>query len=455
MVLARFQALEPSDTPANPSPIALYVRADGPDAAELYKRLMRRLTKSRLTELAKQSLVPYAEEELRDARGLSEAPELDKEIERLRRNPELVLEAIRSHELAETGVLSRQQRDTSRVEARSSSFERAVRGILNPNASDLACDWLAGEVLADADLERLGVTGNIDSAQDVLLGVRVVAILARRARTALVITVDQVENFLESGQGLRESGNLGMLQGLLEAVTAEGGYFVAAITESTWRDLPLYVKQRFGLAEIRLEALSPNEAARLVRAYLSPWSSSGADDLYPFDKGAVREILVDSGGNTRRFIQSCSVVFEAAAPEQSAIGRRFDKRQLARQGGEHSPDLPSVHRVVERALLKASWGTGTIEQRSEIGGRYADYALCRGDQPVVVVQITEALFAEAEAREALEDVRTIRAIRQRRPAVVLVVVVGYSSPEVIRALEGSADRVLVARDSRFESDVER
>jgi hypothetical protein len=435
-------------------PVTLYVRADAPDPVVLYRKLMARWSRGALRELAVQAFAGYAAEEFVASRGSTDGPrdELEQVSRRLRDDPELVRHAIQGSELSRTGILNRQEQDISRIQGSFGHFERGLRALFDPNLAKAAHRWLTAESVEPADLERLGVTGPIQDLPDVRIGIHVLATLARRAGRPLTLALDQVEAFLRTSDNAIERGNAGLLRAVVEAVVDEHGLLLAAMSEDAWQDLPPDVRQRFGPSEIPMPALSLGEAEDVLAAYLAPWPPAQEQPrTFPFAPAAVRQLLTESGGNMRRYIQTAHFVFNTALDDKLVIEAPTVMRALARTGGERAPKEAEVRRAVERTLRSRG---ARVEVDHVRDGREIDFAVLRGDRIVLAVEISAAVFGGDEAARAAEHLETVRALRGDRPVVVLVIV-GYSSPEVLEKLEEVADHVIVAATHAFEGELER
>jgi hypothetical protein len=449
VALARVVARSADDAPR--SPLALYVRADSPEPLALYRKLMTQLALPELARLVEDAFAGYAADAFTSVR--TDASDDSAGIaEQMRANPGVVLEAIRVKELSWSDAVGQQEADIERIQKQYGKFDRVARSLLEPTLATTAHMWLSGGELERDDLKRLGVEGNIEEATDATLALHVLAALARAARRPFVLVVDQVEALVETTDGEPVAGNPGWLRALLEAVSSEAGFFVAAISERAWKRLPPDLPMRFGPSEIPVRGLTVDEAEAVVAACLAPWhiDAQKATPVYPFERDGIRALLVVSGGNIRRFLQACRLVFDRAAPEQAAIGSTLVVE--ASEGiSQRAPSEAEVRQAVERVLGSRSVGY-VADHR--VGGRIVHYALLRGGRTALIVQLQEALFAKDEAESAVANLETIRAAQELRVPIVLVVL-GYSSPEVTTKLEEAAARVLVADDMEFERDLKR
>jgi Cdc6-like AAA superfamily ATPase len=434
-------------------PLILYVRADIPEPLALYRKLMAQLSLPDLAELVEAALAGYAAEAFTSVRPAL-TPESASVAEQMRAQPDVVLNALRVNQLSWSDVVGQQEADIGgRIQKRYGRFDRVVRALLEQSTATIAHVWLSGGDLDPDDLRRLGVEGNIEEPTDATLAIHVLAALARAARRPFVLAVDQVEALVETTDGEPVAGNAGWLRGLLEAVASEGGFFVIAISERAWKRLPPDLPMRFGPSEIPVRGLTIKEAEAVLAAYLEPWrdEADATPSVHPFQRDGIRRLLVVSGGNIRRFLQASRIVFERALPEQELIERGSVEAALSAIG-QRAPTDAEVRQAVERVLGSRSL---PYVLDHDIGGQTVHYAALRGTRTVLIVQLQEALFAKDEADAAIANLDRTRAAQELRVPIVLVVV-GYSSPEVAATLEEAASRVCIADDvGDFERDLKR
>ena len=252
------------------------------------------------------------------------------------------------------------------------------------------------------------MSGPISEPSDVRAAVLVLATLARRANRRFTLAIDQVEAFLRKN-GLSINGeNAGLLRALVEGLVQEGGFVLVGLAEKAWQDLPPDVRQRFGPAEIEMPELSVDEAQDVLSAYLSPWPRDPDQPAtFPFLPEAVRQLLIETGGNVRRFMQACHVVFDLAQSQTLAIDGSVVVKALFGSGGERAPSEDVVRQEVAQALARTAY---TATSDLEIGGHVIDFAVKAGERVVLMIEMSKALFGLDEAVVAVQQIRTIRAL---------------------------------------------
>ena len=98
-----------------------------------------------MVELAEQAFGGYAAAEFIASR--SSADDEVEDAQTLREDPTQVLDALRRNDLSRTDVITRQEEDLVRIQGRYGSFERVIRGLLNPALSRSAHFGCRGKCL--------------------------------------------------------------------------------------------------------------------------------------------------------------------------------------------------------------------------------------------------------------------------------------------------------------------
>jgi Skp family chaperone for outer membrane proteins len=447
LLAALASATDPEATgPGRTAPLALYVRAEAPDPVLLYRKLMAQLSLVDLQQLVENAFAGYAAREYAETRDGVEDTVGDPVTESLRQSPKDVQRAVRAKGLSWSALVTRQEEDIKRIQPSLGRFERPVRALLQPARSTAAHQWLIGAPMDQDALKTLGVESAIDDADAARLGVHVLAMLARAGQRPFILVLDQVESLVNPDDTL-DAGNTGWVRGLVEAVSSESGFIVVAMSSRAWKKLPPDLPMRFGQSVIPVRGLTIDEAEAVLDAYLAPWHPD--PPLFPFQPDAIRPLLVHSGGNVRRFLQTCHLVFDKVAPERKLIDAKTVRLAIV-ASPQRPPTEEEVRHSIERVLTRTRSG---FRADLEVDGVHVDYALMRGSRPALYVQLSESVFAQEEAESAVVSLTTIRLAREQRVPIVLVVL-GYSSPEVTSKLEQVATSVLVAEDARrFEEEV--
>jgi hypothetical protein len=436
--------------PGERAPVrVLYVRADSPDMMSVYRKLMSQVSLQELQGLCRVAMEHYAQAELAASRGLD--PEAVRAVmETTTTDGDWVTMAFQSAELQATAVLDRQSSDLAREGGRQKDFERVVINLLNPDLDERAHRWFTGQKLTEADLRALGITGRIDDPLKIRVGIQTLLILCKRARQPIAILIDQAAALVTAEDGTLSMDNVGTLRSILEGVISNSGLLLVAVTEATWHLLPLDLRQRFGPSDIRLAGLTRHEAAELVALYVRPWVTDEEPTTYPILPDGLREALVESGGNMRRFIQLCSLLFTVAGARERLIDGDFARDVLSAQT-EPVPTAETIRRRLTELFVAAHI---QFLVQFPLGRERADFAVksaTGGFRAFIVV--TDALVGPEELRIAqrtLDMVQDAQILDQ--PAEVVLVIGGYMAPELTAELS-KVHRVLVVASETIQSDL--
>ena len=193
-----------------------------------------------------------------------------------------------------------------------------------------------------------------------------------------------------------------------------------------------------GSNDVLAPILTPGQAVALLAAYIgAATGNSLPDDPYPFTVGSVHTLLELSGGNVRRLLQQAWEVFDQA-PRGKPILPALVGRTAGRGRGRITKGEARL--AIEGVMFE----TGvTFERDWRADGIEADYAV-PGSDPQVMIRISRAAFADDEAVQALRHANLIQQMQRAGLTVrVVLVVLGYCSPDVLSELEQVAHDVIV------------
>ena len=76
-----------------------------------------------------------------------------------------------------------------------------------------------------------------------------------------------------------------------------------------------------------------------------------------------------------------------------------------------------------------------FQREALVGGRRMDFAIPSPERPTLIISLSEAVFHDDEAQRALDHLGVVEELhRQGVPARLVLVILGYVSPEVTRTL---------------------
>ena len=262
--------------------------------------------------------------------------------------------------------------------------------------------------------------------------------MCARIRRPIVIVLDQCERLIFERDDTLCQPNIGLLHSLVEAVPRENGMLVLVGSDDAWWALPRDFRQRVGGNDVLAPVLTPDQAVALLATYIGAVTGNNLqDDPYPFTVGSVHTLLELSGGNVRRLLQQAWEVFDQA-PYGKAILPAFVERTACRGRGRITTGEAKL--AIEGVMFQAGV---TFERDWQANGIQVDYAIPVAE-PRVMIRISQAAFADDEAVEALRHANLIQQMQRAGLTVrVVLVVLGYCSPDVLGQLEQVAHDVIV------------
>ncbi|MEH1099539.1 hypothetical protein [Micromonospora sp. CPCC 205561] len=427
----------------NAQVLPLYVKLDGPDFVQAYRRLTAQLSLSEFTELVLRFLGSLS--------AVADPSPATADIQDdLRRDPAALLQMFDDH-LLERGLLLEAQADRMRDAVRDEkNFQRALTYLLDPVLKESAYDWLLGRQVSEPELRRVGISRQLDTPDQCRYGLQLLTLVCERAGRPLVLILDQAEKLLLDAQERVAPEGAGLLHSLVEAVPDLKGMLVVASNDRAWDALPQDLRQRFGANDIVCSTLQPDEAQDLIGRYVVASFGTQAPPGYrapwPFTDAAMRKLLRNSGGNPRALLQLGFQSFDGLDTDVKEIDESDVPDDLA------VLDREAVDRAIRRVLRRL----GPITREPELGFHYAVDTPHDGR---LLIRLSEAMFYTDETERAEEDVAVrltmprSEAGRTGGPATPVgipprhvLIVIGYASTEVLHLLRDVYDEVLVYRD---------
>ena len=315
----------------------------------------------------------------------------------------------------------------------SEDFKNAVSYLDDPKLGRKAREWLCGGPVDGEDLKRLGIGLTERGPDHALLSLLVMLRLFQRAGVPLLIFLDQCENFLVSEpNGPLSQESIAFLQWLVEKVPQEQGVLGVAMNSQVWKGLPTYLRTRFGFNVIPFSVLRLEEAREFIHAYVRRRALESGETpvIEPFNEEALKEILENVRGNLRGFLQTCYLTFELSKPNEQITATVV--QEALKSANRERPALETVEREIENLLRER--GLALVEMHRDLDR--ATFLIEAADgRRIAKAQITEALFLDSEADQALKSLDTLRVVS---PLPNIIVVLGYASPEVVGLLKKPA-----------------
>ena len=440
--------------------VQVYAKTENAEFVSLYRQLIRQIGYLLLREINARFLGVIAREELgmeeeKSKALLKQLPEDRKEaiwatyekskqqaIEHLRTKPDIVYKYLDNLVIQPETVLDR--RASNLEEIAGENFKKAFFYLDDIDLGKIAYAWFVGERMSDTDLRKLGVSGTLNTADEAKYALRLLVTLFRHAGIRLLVYIDQMERLLIGTDRKTSEENAGQLHSLAEFFPRENAFLALSGSDEGWSHMTRDFTSRIGPTQIAMEQITPEQSRDLVKIYLqegeeySPYKK--LPDIVPFSPEGVDKVLRLRGGNMRRFLQTCHDAYAKYMKKGGIIGPDLIREVVKeeREFVDHQTVSDEIRSILQRKNLKFT------QQAKPMDIFQPDFVIGEVENPSAVIEISESLFYKDEAEEALRIVNFRKALVDKYPKTRLIVIpMGYVSPEVLTHLRGVVDSCIV------------
>ena len=341
------------------------------------------------------------------------------------------------------------------------NFKKAFFYLDDINLGQIAFDWFAGVQLSDRDRRKLGVTQNLNSADEAKFTLRLLITLFRKANIPLLVYIDQLNKLLLDTAPDISKNNAGQIQTLVEIFARENAFVAISATKEAWNTMSRDFASRIGPTQIEIEQISPSMSVELVKTYLpkdeeETSRDTASSDIFPFTFDGIRKILSMGGGNMRRFLQNCHTMYEEYLSSGSSIDETLVQEILPKQSEQYDQKkvAEEITKILRQKRLQFVQNHGLFRDFKP------DFLIGKPNDPQIVIEISESLFYFDEAKSALKIVDLKGDLSRNYPqAKLMIIPIGYVSTEVLEYLERLGENCLVYEDdlfsAKFESAIDR
>ena len=429
----------------------IYLKIEGPSLIEAYRSALRQISLAHLRRLSLSFIGRTAINRVREDYGDTERAA--EETELIQADPEHAYKLFRDYFVGQGAVEVTNAEELTKEAGGFDDFQRALSYLTSPQLVNCAYKWLSGQPVTEGEQRQLGVSGSMASDVVAKWGLRLVAALFGAAHEPLIVYLDQLEKLVLGSDGSVSPQKYGELHFLTENIPRASAMLVLSGNEDTWSAMPRDLRARLAGAMVTLPILSVSEAEDLVRVYLAPSRGDAKPGqlprgLYPFGRSAVREMVRLSSGNSRRLLKLCNWTFERAFPERELIDAALAKATYDERATTPERDRAAVARELEEVIL----ARGLSYRRDfAVAEREIDFAILGSDgTPMLLLELSEALFHVQEAKQAMENLTFVEGLRDSGSATrFTLVVLGYVSPEVTDSLRRVAHDLIVYDPDTF------
>lgn len=178
-----------------------------------------------------------------------------------------------------------------------------------------------------------------------------------------------------------------------------------------------------------------------------------ASEILPFTPDGVDEIFRLSGGNIRSFLQTCNDAYAKLLRDEeiNIIDTLIVQKVVSEKVDLISRE--SVSTEIRGVLqLKKLIFFEEVKLRDDF---VADFVIGAKENPIAVIEISEALFHLDEAEKALRTLMWRENLAESYPNTRFILVpMGYVSMEVVEYLDKVVDRTIIYDPGRFREEFE-
>lgn len=442
-------------------PFQIYLTAMGPSFLDIFAKLLAHFRFDFLVGLNERYLAMVAAEQFISKSKMSDPETIKEFVSEVRSDPSLAQSLIQEYRVEKGAVREQHLKEIEKVEGSKEDFQRAFSYLSSPELGEKAYHWIVGNELSSDDQKTLGVAHSNTSLDTKKWTVQLILGMFNRVRWPVIIYLDQYERLvLDKDLTAIVEKDMGPLQSLIDTVPSQNGLLVLSGNDEAFPALRGDLRQRAALNVVKLRRLTPTQAKNVIRIYVDPGYKPLAEEtatpiselensFYPFKGSAVVKIITNSGGNIRRLVQVCYAVFEQAYPQQKIIDASFVDEVLGK-GELALPDKRNVGAEVERLLVERSL---SFKRDYKVQDMEVDFAVTKSDDNLrLLIQISEAVLHEDESRDAQRNLELRERIDHLRiSAPLIVVVVGYVSPEVTKIVRPFVYDVLTYNPETFRT----
>lgn len=355
-------------------PFVIYAKAEDPDFLKVYTQIMRQVPLHVLADLSLRLLGVIAGEQL--GQFLADPKVTQRAGELLRADPQVVSRLFDRYLVGQDAVRQELTAEIYQAAGEIRDFQLAYAYLLHPELGPSAHAWLLGELVGETERRQLGVTRLLDTADDALRSLLLLATLFGRVGRPLLLFIDQYEKLVVTQDPALAERNVDLLRDLVDALPGKGILFAIAGNDQAWSALTIDLRQRFAGNVIQLPVLSLEDARHLVRLYLTAGTRHILQVLEP-ESGKV---ILEMGGHALP-IRSVAV----SADEKVAVSASSDGslkvwdlaegRELRSLRGHAgpvnavalAPDGQAAVSASDDSTLKV-WGLSTGQERLSLHG---------------------------------------------------------------------------------------
>lgn len=457
---------------SNPSAkfVQLYAKTENPDFTSLYRQIVRQIDYTLLREVNVRFLGYIAKQEMdktnvdallallpKDKRpAVSEQYKGHKQQvkDQVDMTPDIVYKYFEDLVLASETILGERSEQLKAIGG--DDFKKAFYYIDKPAiGEETAYKWLQGEILAPDECLRIGVGQSLTTVEQAKNALVIIITLFRYAGIRLLLYIDQLEKLLTGTDDKTIKTNAGILHTLAEKFSVNSAFLMIVGSNEGMKVMPKDFWERVGITSIKMDQVELREANDLIKLYIQEGDNyeqyQNEGEIFPFKTEAVKNLVDLCGGNRRRLLQTCYLVYKQYIDDRRNIDTEAIK--MAVQKTKEQFALPAVIELIRAVLNKKGlpW-----KQQVQLTRTFtADIVVGEEANPLVIIEITDPLYILEEVERALDITRSRQEVSKHYPhAKFIVIAMGYISSQVVVRLQQIVDDCIVFEGEEFSDKFE-
>jgi hypothetical protein len=425
-----------------------YLDAPSDNFLSLYReRFMPKLLRSEV----KDRVEDYYADILADELGQSELTKgISDTLRRRETRPDSIAQRIG---LMESEFIRRLGEKLGKITERE-DFARVFLLLRRPEFEDAVWEWLCGNE-PDPVLRERGIGRPIDTDAAALEAIGVFSFLFGQLEHRFVLIIDEMEKVLSHSLPRRpDEATLLALKKLMEVISTTGALFVMSGLPDFLEVLPKDAEERIS-CKIRPSPMTGEEVVKYIRE--AQQRATGKARLEPYSRETADYIATISGGNARKVVRLCFLVYATANSSGKPITPAMI-REVARDQFEVS-SIEDVHSEIARVISQRGW----LFERGKVYNKKTrrkeqqvtcDFWLPLGNEGAgICIFLSRSVIQKADVQRLASDVALISEnLKPRAKILSLLVVNGYLAENLRGDLEKVFTRVLTFKLREFFDD---
>lgn len=326
-------------------------------------------------------------------------------------------------------------------------FGTALTLLLRPELEDAVWEWLSGKAPDQVLIER-GISKPIDSDQEALEAMGVIALLYGRQGHNFVVVIDELEKVLSpTGSSITEQASILAFKKLLEVFGSTHAFLILSGLPDFLEALPEDAQARIGCL-IRPGALTEQDTRQYIESIQE--RACGEARLKPFNSDAIRYLVELADGNARKIVRLSYHAYQSAVAAGTDVTRAM-LRNVAREQFE-LVQTEDVRSEVMRALDAKGWRYTENWRLGDKKPIRCDYWIPITDDAAGCVVLISSSILDERSAKMLQTIAGSISELSPVPLKTMLIVNGYLS-EHLRESLSNFDQILAYERRDFAENL--